>query len=376
MLIFVATRTSQTNMADYYDTLGVGKSASDDEIKKAYRKLAHKYHPDKAGGDEKKFKEINEAYQVLSDKSKRSQYDQYGQAFGSTGGPSGGGFGGFDFSGASQNGRGFEFDFGGGDFEDIFSNIFGGSQRRSPARKRGRDIQVDVEIDFKEMADGAKRDINLRRSVACDRCDGTGAEPGAKVETCPVCKGTGQVQKTTRSFFGAFSQVSTCPECQGEGKRYSKKCSKCGGDGRVKENQNITINIPSGIADGQTISISGQGEAGEKGAPAGDLYVVVHIKDHTKFSRRDNDILSTEYISFSLAALGGETQVETLGGKLVLKIPSGTQSGETFRIRGKGISDFHGRGVGNHLVKIIVRIPKKLSREQKNMIEELGRMGE
>ncbi len=363
-------------MADYYNILGVSKGASDEEIKKAYRKLAHKYHPDKTGGDEKKFKKINEAYQVLSDKAKRSQYDQFGQTFGAGGGPTGGGF---DFGGFSAQGgpaSGWEFDFGGGDFEDIFSNIFGGSQRRSPARKRGRDIQVDAEIDFKEMAEGAKREINLRRSVACNRCEGTGGEPGAKVDTCPVCKGTGRVQKTTRSFFGSFSQVSTCPECQGEGNIYSKKCSKCAGAGRVKEDQKITINIPAGIADGQTISLSGQGEAGEKGAQAGDLYVVVHVRNHPKFSRHDNDILSTEDIPFSLAAIGGETEVETLGGRLILKIPAGTQSGETFRIKGKGIPDIHGRGTGNHLVKIIVRIPKKLSREQKRLVEELGKLGE
>lgn len=367
-------------MSDYYDILGVPKGASDDEIKKAYRKLAHKYHPDKSGGDEKKFKEINEAYQVLSDKSKRSQYDQFGQTFGAGGGPAGGGgFGGFDFSGFSQgqSGRGFEFDFGGGDFEDIFSNIFGGGTRRGQAKKRrGRDIQVDVEIDFKEMAEGTSRELNLRRSVACDHCEGTGGEPGAKVETCPVCKGTGRVEKTTSSFFGSFSQVSTCPECQGEGKIYSKKCSKCGGDGRVKEEQKITINIPAGIADGQTISLSGQGEAGEKGAQAGDLYVVVHIRNHPKFSRKDNDILSTEYIPFSLAAIGGETEVETLVGRLILKIPAGTQSGEIFRIKGKGIPDLHGRGIGNHLVKIIVKIPKRLTREQKRLVEELGKLGE
>lgn len=363
-------------MADYYNILGVSKGASDDEIKKAYRKLAHKYHPDKAGGDEKKFKEINEAYQVLSDKVKRAQYDQFGQTFGAGGGPAGGGFGGFDFGGFSRNGGGFEFNFGGEDFEDIFSNIFSGGTRRGTRRKRGQDIQVDIEIDFKEMATGTTREINLRRSIVCDRCGGSGGEPGAKVETCPTCKGTGRVEKVTRSFFGSFSQVSTCPECQGEGKIYSKKCTKCGGDGRIKEDQRIVINIPAGIADGQTISMTGQGEAGEKGTIPGDLYVNVHVKKHPKFSREGNDILSTEYIPFSLAAIGGETEVETLGGKLILKIPAGTQSGEIFRIKGKGIPDLHGRGTGNQLVKIIVRIPKKLTREQKNLVEELGRLGE
>lgn len=358
---------------DYYEILGISKGASDDEIKKAYRKLAHKYHPDKSGGDEKKFKEINEAYQVLSDKTKRQQYDQFGRTFDQGGGTGGSrGFSGFDFSGFdfSQGGGGFEF--GGGDFEDIFSSVFGGG--RSRKQRRGQDIQVDVEIDFFEMVNGAKRKINLRKTAVCDRCDGSGGEPGAKIKTCSTCHGSGQVQKTARSFFGSFSQVIVCPDCQGEGRIYEKKCSSCGGDGRVKKDQEIEVNIPAGIADGQTISIQGAGEAGGKGAISGDLYILIHVKKHEKFVRKDNDILSTEEISFSLAALGGEIEIETIFGKLILKIPAGTQSGEMFRIREKGVPDIHGRGRGNHLVKIIVRIPKKLNREQKRLIEELGRM--
>lgn len=363
---------------DYYYILGVSKGSSDDEIKKAYRKMAHKHHPDKTGGDEKKFKEINEAYQVLSDKSKRQQYDQFGKTFdqggsggfSSQGGPSGGwDFSGFDFG---QGAGGFEF--GGTDFEDIFSNVFGGG--RSRKQKRGQDIQVDVEIDFSEMVSGAKRKINLYKSAVCDKCDGSGGEPGANIKTCPTCHGAGQVQKTSRSFFGSFSQVITCPDCQGEGKSYEKKCSKCGGDGRIKKEQEIEINIPAGIASGQTISMQGAGEAGGKGARSGDLYILVRVKNHKKFTRQDNDILSTEEISFSLATLGGEIEIETIEGNLILKIPAGTQSGETFRIREKGVPDVHGRGRGNHLVKIIVRIPKKLSREQRRLIEELEKAGE
>ena len=362
---------------DYYEILGVSKSSSDEEIKKAYRKLAHKHHPDKAGGDEAKFKEINEAYQVLSDKTKRAQYDQFGQTFGQGGfsgaGGQGGGFdfSGFDFGNFSQGGNGgFEFQFGGEDLGDIFSSVFGGG-RRSGRTRRGRDIQVDVEIDFFEMALGTKRKVTLRRSVECDRCAGTGGETGAQKKTCPTCQGSGRVQKTNRSFFGSFSQVTVCPECQGEGKVFEKKCSKCGGDGRVKDESEITIEIPAGISDGQTISLEGEGEAGERGARAGDLYVLVHVKPHPKFSRKGNDILSTEEISFSLAALGGETEIETLYGKLILKIPAGTQPGETFRVKEKGVPDVHGRGRGNHLVKITVRVPQKLSREQKRLIEEL-----
>lgn len=364
-------------MADYYEILGVKKDASDDEIKKAYRKLAHKYHPDKAGGDEKKFKEVNEAYQVLSDKTKRAQYDRFGQTFGQGGFSAGGGpASGWDFSdffsrGGAGSQQGFNFEFGGMDFEDIFSNVFGGGQGRN-RRPRGQDIQVDVEITFDEMVRGTRKKINLYKSAKCDRCSGTGGEPGAQVKTCPTCKGTGRVQKTTRSFFGSFSQVSVCPECSGEGKVYDKKCSKCGGDGRTKENQEVEINVPAGIADGQTISIQGAGEAGPKGAASGDLYVLVHVRPHEKFTRSGNDILSQEHIGFSLATLGGEKEIDTIEGKLILKIPSGTQSGETFRIKDKGVPDIHGRGRGNQMVKIIVDIPKKLSRDQKRLIEELG----
>jgi len=369
---------NDTSMANYYEILGVSKGATDDEIKKAYRKLAHKYHPDKSGGDEKKFKEISEAYQVLSDKTKRQQYDQFGRTFNGSGGfsaqggpASGWDFSGFDFSDfASQGGASF-----GGDFEDIFSNIFGGGSG-SRRKKRGRDIQVDVEIDFAEMVSGAKRKINLYKSAMCDHCKGTGGEPGANIKTCPTCKGSGQVQKIVRSMLGTFSQVAVCKECQGEGKIYEKKCKQCGGDGRVKKQQEIEINIPAGIDNGQTISIQGAGEMGEKGASAGDLYVLVHVRSNNKFIRKGNDILTSKEISFSLAALGGEIEIETIEGKLILKIPAGTQSGETFRIKGRGVPDVHGRGRGNQLVKIIVRVPKRMSREQKKLVEELRRTGE
>lgn len=360
---------------NYYNILGVSKSASDDEIKKAYRKLAHKHHPDKAGGDEKKFKEINEAYQVLSDKTKRQQYDQFGRTFSAGGGSAYGGdeFEGFDFGDifgqARQGGANFEF---GGDFSDIFSDIFGERFGGRAARKKaGRDIQVDVEINFEEMVRGAERNLKLYKTAVCGVCRGTGGEPGAEEKTCPTCKGSGQVKKTTRSFFGSFIQVSTCPDCEGTGRVYSRKCHKCGGDGRAKEEQTIQVKIPAGINNGQTISLHGQGEAGERGAPSGDLYVNVHVRPHSKFKREQDNVLSEEYITFSQAALGDKINIGTIDEEIKMKVPAGTQSGEVFRIREKGIPHLGRRGRGDHLVKIIVKIPKSTTGSQKDLIEKL-----
>lgn len=363
---------------DYYKILGVSKTATDDEIKKAYRKLAHKHHPDKSGGDEAKFKEINQAYQVLSDKSKRQQYDQFGQTFegGRSGAGQGGGqgFGGFDFSGFDFGGQSGGFEFGGEGFDDIFSNIFGGTSR-GRGRGRGADVQVDVEITFEEVVKGVEKEINLYKRVVCGRCDGSGGEPATNKKTCPTCKGAGRVETVRRSIFGSFSQVTECPECHGEGKVYDKRCSKCGGDGRVKEERKVTIKIPAGIADGQTMSMEGHGEAGGRGASTGDLYINVHVRPHKKFKRQGNDILSMEFVPFSVATLGGKIEIETISGSLILKIPTGTQSGEIFRVKGEGVPELHGRGVGNHLVTVVVKVPKSLSREQKRLLEELKDQG-
>jgi molecular chaperone DnaJ len=368
---------------DYYAILGVSKGATDDEIKKAYRKMAHQYHPDKAGGNEAKFKEINEAYQVLSDKSKRSQYDQYGQTFEQAGrngqgfqGGFGGGAQGFDFSDFFSGGGGnFQGGFSGSSFEDIFSDIFSGGETRSRRKRQGRDIQVDAEISFAEMVSGTKRKINLYKSATCEHCQGTGGEPGKGVKKCATCQGSGRVRKTTNSFFGSFSQVSECPECHGEGKVFEKKCQQCGGDGRVKKYTEIEVRIPAGIQDGQTISLEGEGEAGAAGTESGNLFITVHVLPHNKFVRKGQDILSTEYIPYSVATLGGKVEIDTVAGKLVLKIPSGTQSGEVFRIKEKGVPTLNGRSVGNQLVKILVKTPENLSREQKKLLEELQEAG-
>ncbi len=367
---------------DYYNILGVGKEASDEEIKKAYRKLAHQHHPDKTGGDEAKFKEVNEAYQVLSDKEKRTQYDQYGQTF-EQAQSQGSGFSGFDgFRDFSSYAEGFDFNFGGGrdarhggGFSDIFGDIFeqagfGGSGRRTRAA-RGEDIQVDVEITFSQMADGVEKEVELYKSVKCARCEGDGVEPGSKKVECAKCQGEGQIRTARRTILGTFQQTSVCPDCQGEGKIPEKKCKNCGGDGRVREYEKIKIKIPAGIKNGQTIRLENSGEAGERGGEAGDLYVNVHIEADKRFERKDDDIHSEVKISFSQAALGDKIAVETIGGEVKLKIPAGTQSGEIFRLKGHGVKHLSRFGHGDQYVKIQVTTPTNLSREQRELLEKL-----
>ncbi|OGZ34252.1 MAG: molecular chaperone DnaJ [Candidatus Portnoybacteria bacterium RBG_13_41_18] len=370
---------------DYYEILGVAKNASPDEIKRAYRKLAHEFHPDK-GGDAEKFKQINEAYQVLGDPQKRAQYDQFGANFEQA--RAGGGFGGFngfrDFSSYAdafdffkQGGQGSEFEY--GNLGDIFEQVFGNSSRRSSRgagrKQKGQDFSLDAEITLDEAASGAEKEFNLYLGVFCSRCGGSGAEPGSAIHDCLRCKGRGQIEETRSAGFFSFSQVKICPECQGIGKKPEKVCSRCGGDGRVKEYKNITVKIPTGIEDGQIISLRGQGEAGKQGAPPGDLYITIHIKPHKLFQRQGENLYLELEISFTQAVLGDKIEIPTLFGSVELKIPDGIESGTVIRLKDKGISRLSGRGYGDLLVKIKIKTPKKLSRSQKDLIERLKEEG-
>lgn len=364
---------------DYYKILGVSKNASAEEIKKAFRQLAHQYHPDKAGGDEKKFKEINEAYQILSNQEKRAQYDQFGQTFEQA--RTQGGFSGFegfrdfsDFTDAfRQGGRGgAEFDFSDfGDFSDIFSNFFGGGGTRKRSRG-GQNIEVDLTIPLKEAAHGSERIIDLYKNVVCPHCGGNGAEPGSPIKTCPACKGRGQIYQVRSTILGQIRVASVCPECSGSGKIPEKKCSKCQNKGIIKEIKKIKINIPAGIDEGEIIRLQGEGEAGSKGSPNGDLYINIHLEPHPLFIRRGIDIYIKKIINITQAALGDKIEVETLYGSVKLTIPEGTQSGEKFRLRGKGLPKLRGFGRGDQIIEIIVKTPKNLNKKQRELLRELG----
>lgn len=363
---------------DYYDILGVGKSASADEIKTAFRKKAHEHHPDK-GGNAEKFKELNEAYQVLGNAEKRQRYDQFGPAafhqggFGNAGGQGAGGFGGQGFGGF-QGGQGFDFEdlgdmFGG--FGDIFG--FGGGSSRGGSRRqaRGRDLEMKINLEFLEAAFGTEKELSFSKNTVCGRCQGNGAEPGAKVETCKNCNGSGRITRIQRTILGNIQTQSECPHCGGEGKLYSQKCTQCEGTGVHRETVKLKVRIPAGIADGESIKLSGQGEAGAKGAPAGDLYLRVKVAAHKKFIRDGYDIRTEETVSVRQAILGDKIEIETIQGALQLKIPEGTQSGTVFKLKGKGIAHLRGTGLGDQFVKVIVRIPDSLSKQQKKLLAEL-----
>jgi len=361
---------------DYYEILGVTKSATQEDIKKAFHKLAHKYHPDK-GGDEKKFKEINEAYQVLSDKQKREQYDQFGRVF-ENGQPNGAE--GFNWAwGNRPQGEDVEFDFGdiGDVFEEFFGGGFGGARRANKKdSKKGKDIQVDIEIDLERTLKESVEKIDLYKQVVCQRCQGNGAEPGSRVKECFSCRGTGQVQQVKKTIFGSYTTLATCPECKGEGTIPEKPCNVCRGEGRIKGNETVEVHIPAGIDTNQVIKVEQKGEAGKKGGKAGNLFVRIFVKQHAVFERRGDDLFAESGISFAQAALGDEIELKTLEGtNILLEVPEGTESGKVLRISGKGIPHFGGYGKGNLYVELKVKTPKKLSRKQKELIEQLKKEG-
>jgi molecular chaperone DnaJ len=353
---------------DYYKILGLEKGASAEEIKKAFRKKAHEYHPDKAGGNEAKFKEVNEAYQVLSDSKKKAQYDQFGSGFEQAGA----GFGGFSgFGGFGQGGVHVDMD----DLGDLFGGIgdifgFGGGRQES-RRQRGNDMRVSLEISFLEAVFGVEKEIKIRKRVVCDHCHGHMAEPGTKIETCSTCKGSGRVTRVQRTILGNVQMQASCEDCQGEGKTYKEKCRQCSGSGVIQGEEMLKIKIPAGIDDGEAIRLSGKGEAGVRGAGAGDLLIVVRVKADKRWSREGNDIKTEEKINFAQAALGDKIEIETVDGKLSLKIPAGTQSGTVFKLRGKGVTNLRGLGRGDHYVKIIVKTPTSLNRKQRKLLEEM-----
>lgn len=348
---------------DYYEVLGVGKNASADEIKKAYRRLAVKYHPDKEGGDEAKFKEVNEAHEVLKDADKRQRYDQFGHA--GVGGNGGGGnpfegFGGF-------GGQNIHFDFGDGGLGDIFGQFFGGGRAREP--RRGRDVEVSLQLSFEEAVFGVEQSIELTLEDTCSHCKGTTAEPGHDLKTCATCKGSGQQTRVMNTMFGAIQQTVTCETCKGRGKVPEKVCSVCRGTGTEKRPQTIKVKIPAGIDDGATIRLRGRGEA-LTGGEKGDLFIHIRVKAHKKFTREGDIILSDEHISMVDAALGTEVDVETVDGTVTMKVPAGTQSGTDFKLSGHGVPHMNSDKRGPHIVNIIVDIPTKLSRKQRKILEE------
>lgn len=354
---------------DYYSILGVSKNSKQEEIKVAFRKLAHKHHPDK-GGDSEKFKEINEAYQVLGNEEKRTQYDQFGSNYNNMGG------GGFDFSGFQGQGQSGGFSGVNMDFDnlgDLFGDMFGFSSGRSRTSQsvKGEDIQAILPLDFEEAVFGAEKEILVDKNIKCEKCDGVGAEAGSKVEKCNTCNGTGRVFKVQRTIFGAMQAESVCPDCSGEGQIYSKKCSKCQGQGLYKGQEKLKIKIPAGINEGEAIRLSGKGNFSYKNAPAGDLVLRIRINSSLDFKRVDYNIYNSLKIDIKQAILGDKIGIKTVQGEVILKIPEGTQSGTTFKIKGKGVPKLRGLGHGDHFVEVTVVIPKGLSRKNKKMLEEI-----
>lgn len=346
---------------DYYNVLGINRTATQEEIKRAYRQLAHQHHPDKASGNEEKFKEVNEAYQVLSDTAKRAHYDQFGTAGGNNSG-----FGGFGAQGFNVN---FE-DL--GNMGDIFEQFFGGrggARTRSQVR-RGDDIQIDITISFAESAHGTGKNITTRLHQTCDRCQGNGAEPGTPIRECQTCRGSGTTTSTRQTMLGTFAQTIVCTDCRGAGKRPEQPCTVCRGEGRQRKNSQLGIHIPAGIADGQQLRLQGKGEVPAYGGIPGDVYVLIHVTPHQRLFREGNTIRSTETVSFAEAALGTERSVETINGPQNIAIAAGTQPGSEIRLAGQGFPSLQGGGKGDHLVRVTVEVPKRLSKKQRQLLQE------
>lgn len=359
------------NKRDYYEILGVGKNASADEIKKAFRRSAVEHHPDR-GGDETKFKEINEAYEVLKDPSKRQRYDQFGHA-----GVGGNGAGGNPFAGFGGQGQNVNFDFGDLGLGDIFENFFGGGSqgRRGGQRQaRGNDVETRIEISFEQAVFGTEVDLKLNLEDTCEHCKGTTAEPGHDLKTCETCKGSGQVVSVTQTIFGNIQQANVCPTCRGRGKVPEKVCSVCNGRGTQRRSQDIKLKIPAGIDDGATIRLREHGEAVANG-PKGDLYVNIRVKPHKQFTREGDLILSEQHVNMIDAALGIEIPVATVDGDVRMKVPAGTQSGTDFKLSSHGVPHLRGETRGAHIVTIIVDTPTKLTKKQKELLAELRATG-
>lgn len=358
---------------DYYKTLGVDKSASGEDIKKAYRKLAHQYHPDKGKGNEEKFKEVNEAYQVLGNTEKKSQYDQYGQTFDQAqrngGGFGGNPFGGFDFSGGNPFGQGgVEFDLG-----DIFGDIFGSRGARN-ARKRGIDLEMPLTINFEEAVFGVTKTITLEKKDDCKTCNGTGAEAGTKIVTCPVCHGQGQIRTQRKTIFGNIASAVACDRCGGDGKIPEHPCKTCKGEGIFRQDKTLEVKIPAGIDNNQRIRINGEGEKGYKGSSSGDLYLLIRVKPHKEFRRYGFNLLKDIPVSFTQAALGTEMKLETLDGDIEVKIPAGIQSGKVLKVGSKGVPHIDSNKRGDLLLTVHVVTPTKLTKKETELLKELAEL--
>jgi|SRR3989344_3043123 len=360
---------------DYYQILQIPRNATKEDVKKAYRSLAHKYHPDK-GGDEARFKEINEAYQILSDERKRSQYDQYGQVFEHGGG--GSQQGGFEWPGGIKfdfGGEGFDAQGSGFDFSDVFEDFLGMGGRPRQKSKKGKDIRLNLQITFEESVFGSKREVEASKLAKCQHCAGSGGEPGTKMKNCATCQGKGNIQKTQRTFLGSFTQVSTCPECFGTGKRPESICHTCKGHGVLHAVERLEIFVPRGIRDGEILKISGKGEASISGGAPGDLYIKISVTPHSIFQRQGDDIVMQLPIALSQAILGDTKEIETLDGVIRLKIPEGTQPGDVLKVRGKGAYGSSGYGRGDLLIEIKLEIPRKTSKRVREIIEDLRKEG-